>query len=371
MAIRKRGNKWQYDLYNSNNKRLRGVVRIEGVADEVVTRKQALEYEKVLKGKIAEGLKLGSNKKDIQFNTLVKEYLNWCDSNHVRNDRDHSACNNLLDYFRGYKCSKITLWSVERYKKHRKELGKKPRTINIELACLRHMYNKAMEWKLINENTIAGIKQLKQETKEIRVINELEFTKLYESANDFFKPVLLFAYFTGCRSSEIRNLKWKNVNFADGSALITNTKNKEERIVYLNDIHKTELQRIFVPDTVNVFRYKNIPVINKTTFRKCWLSALRKSGIKHCVFHDLRHTFCSKMIVDVGVDFETVMSLTGHKSLSMLKRYTHTNKNAKKEAVIKLEKYLNLPIYSHELVTSNEGENFDESKVINLSSSNH
>jgi len=91
MAIRRRGNNWVYDVYDSNNKRLRGVVRIEGVANEVVTRKQALEYEKILKGKLAEGISLGSNKKDILFDNLIKKYLNWCDTNHIRNDRDHSA----------------------------------------------------------------------------------------------------------------------------------------------------------------------------------------------------------------------------------------------------------------------------------------
>jgi len=371
MAIRRRGNNWVYDIYDSNNKRLRGIVKIEGIANEAVTRKQALDYEKVLKGKLAEGVRLGSNKKDILFDKLVKEYLNWCDTNHIRNDRDHSVCKNLLNYFSGYKASKITLWSIERYKKQRKELGREPRTINIELAGLRHMYNKAIEWKLISENPITGIKLLKQETKEIRVINEVEFQKLYDNSNESFRPALLFAYFTGCRSSEIRNLQWKNVNLSDGSVLITNTKNKEERVVYLNDNLKYELKRIFQPDTKFVFNYKKIPSFNKTTFRKCWLYALKKSGIKHCVFHDLRHTFCSNMIVNVGVDFETVMSLTGHKSLSMLKRYTHTNKNAKKEAVKKLENHLKLPIYSHNLVTKTINEKLEESKVVHLSTLNH
>ena len=57
------------------------------------------------------------------------------------------------------------------------------------------------------------------------------------------------------------------------------------------------------------------------------------------------------MIVNERVDFETVMSLSGHKSLSMLKRYTHTNRNAKKEAVQKLEKYMIIEKDSHDLVT--------------------
>ena len=77
------------------------------------------------------------------------------------------------------------------------------------------------------------------------------------------------------------------------------------------------------------------------------------------------------MIVDVGVNFETVMSLTAHKSLSMLKRYTHTNQNAKRDAVKKLENHLNLPIYSHKLVKINKEEKVDEKTEVSLYSINH
>ncbi len=52
------------------------------------------------------------------------------------------------------------------------------------------------------------------------------------------------------------------------------------------------------------------------------------------------------------MDFETVMSLSGHKSLAMLKRYTHTHDKAKKEAVKKLDKYIEIENSSHKMVTN-------------------
>ena len=231
MAIRKRGNKWIYDIYDSNNKRLRGIVKIEGLACEAVTRKQALEYEKILKGKVAEGLDLASNQKDISIERLVKVYLDWCEVNHARPDRDRISCQHLLKFFKGYKSSKISLWIVERYKKERKEAGVKARTINIELASLRQMFNKAIEWKLIKNNPIAGMKLLKQVVREVKVIEGWEFQRLYGAANDNFKSILLFAYFTGCRRSEIRNLKWVNVNLQSSYVVIVDTKNSEERTI--------------------------------------------------------------------------------------------------------------------------------------------
>jgi hypothetical protein len=55
-----------------------------------------------------------------------------------------------------------------------------------------------------------------------------------------------------------------------------------------------------------------------------------------CRFHDLRHTFVSNLIVGEKEDFETVMSLSGHKDLRMLKRYSHTREESKKAAISKL-----------------------------------
>ena len=117
MAIRRRGNKWQYDLYDSNGRRIRGTIKINDIPSDKITKAQAKQFENILKGQLAQGIELASTQKDIAFGVLVKRYLEWCDSNHERNDRDHSACKSLLDNFKGFKASKINLWSIEGYKK--------------------------------------------------------------------------------------------------------------------------------------------------------------------------------------------------------------------------------------------------------------
>jgi len=366
MALYKRGNRWYIDIYHSNGKRIRKPVRINEVHPDKITKKQALEFEKIIQGKVTEGLELPSNRKEISFKKLVSEYLKWCDDNHVRSDRDHTACKNLLGFFKGYNASRINLWLIEKYKKQRKELGKTARTINIELATLRHMYNKSIEFNLLTESPIKGLKLLKQEVKEIRVLGENEFQRLYNAASEHFRPVLLFAYFTGCRKSEIRLLKWENVNIEDGYVLITKTKNYEERTIYLNNILKDKLKILKKSSKSEyVFTHNNELYKSRSAWRKSWDIALKNSGVKKCTFHDLRHSFVSNLIVNEGVDFETVMSLSGHKSLSMLKRYTHTNKKAKQEAVKKLEKYMDFNKVGHNLVTKSLN---DENKEIVLSS---
>ena len=103
------------------------------------------------------------------------------------------------------------------------------------------MFNKAIEWKLIKTNPLVGMKLLKQVVREVKVIEGWEFQRLYNSANDNFKSILLFAYFTGCRRSEIRNLKWVNVNLQSGYVVIVDTKNSEERTIDLNSLLLREL----------------------------------------------------------------------------------------------------------------------------------
>lgn len=73
--------------------------------------------------------------------------------------------------------------------------------------------------------------------------------------------------------------------------------------------------------------------------------------IGKCRFHDLRHSFRSNLIVGEKEDFVTVMELTGHKDMRMLKRYSHTRESAKRSAIDKLGNRLNLIVMDTPLDT--------------------
>jgi integrase len=159
--------------------------------------------------------------------------------------------------------------------------------------------------------------------------------KLYNASSDFLKPILIFAFNTGARQAEILKLNWEDINLNQGYINLRDTKNNESRIIPINEALKTtikSLQKNNDNDTVFVYKNSNPVKSVKTAF----YSALRRSRIDKCRFHDLRHTFATRLVM-AGVDIVTVKELLGHKDISMTMRYSHPTPQHKKEAVEKLK----------------------------------
>lgn len=351
MGVFQKGNRWYIDYYLPDGRRKREAV---GHIDKV-TRTLAEKALKARAGEIVQDkFDLAKTKKPIQFNTLLDKYLNWAKDHHKRPERDFAAAKPLLSFFGGKLISNLNLWMVDKYKSQRKAEGKKPETINKELGLLRRMFNLAIEWKTIVHNPIQGIKLLKVPKFIPRVIKEEEFQRLYHAASPHFKPILLCGYLTGMRKGEIEKLPWKDVNFEDSSIYVNETKNNESRIIPISDTLKDtllELKEHSKSDFVFTTHEGN-PYSSNTAWKRAWNTALKKSGIGKCRFHDLRHTFCSNLIVGEKEDFATVMELTGHKDIRMLKRYSHTREEAKKAAIEKLGNRLKNTVIDTSMDTS-------------------
>jgi len=342
MGVYVKGNRWYIDYY-VKGKRKREVVSIPEKDPSTITLRDAEAALNIRKAEIATGkFDITKTEKPIKFEKLVAAYLAWADENHKAPERDHGACKNLLAYFGGKNIYTLTLWEVDKYKSARKKQGRKPETINKELGALRRMFNLARQGALslrIGKNPVEGIKLVKVPKNKPRTYQPWEFRALYEAASHHFKPILLCAYMTGMRRSEIARLQWSDVDFQDRTIYIAESKNDEPRTIpiaealfsVLRDL-RSNSESEFVFTT-----HEGKPYTSRSSWKSTWTTTLKKSGIEKGRFHDLRHTFVSNLIVNEKEDFATVMALSGHKDISMLKRYSHTQEEAKRKAIRKLE----------------------------------
>jgi integrase len=279
--------------------------------------------------------------KAVVFDKLCEEYLKFSKANKTPQSyrRDQVSIKNLLKDFSGKMISKISVYEVEEYKNKRKE-EVEPATVNREIGCLKHMFNKAVEWNYLAENKLLKVKKFKEPPGRVRYLTDEEIERLLHCCADYLKPIVILALNTGMRKSEILNLKWSNVDLKNRVITINKTKNNEIKIVPINDILYNTLAKIkkgngdqFVFTDKNGKPYGDI----KNGFN----AAVKRAGITDFRFHDLRHTFASRLVM-AGVDIRTVQELMGHKDIKMTMRYSHLSNVHLKEAVKRIENGTNL-----------------------------
>jgi len=343
MACYKKDNRWYIDYYLPCGKRKREVVKITGKDPSNITLRDAEKALSIRKAEIAQGkFDIVSTEKQVIFEVLMSDYLQWAKENHRSFTRDVTASKSLNAFFKGISISDITLWHVEKYKSQRKKIGRKPETINRELSILRRMFRlsekRVLKHKIL-KNPINGMQLLRIPKKQYRTLKHWEFEKLYVASAPHLKPILLLAYLTGMRRGEILKLKWADVDLDEGYIHVIKTKNDEYRSIPIGSTLLSMLKALKeTSKTEFVFNNQDgEPFISIKSWSGAFNNAVRRSCIEKCTFHDLRHTFISNLIVGEKEDFATVMAISGHKDIRMLQRYSHTNEVAKRGALRKAE----------------------------------
>ncbi len=344
MSVYRKDNRWYIDYYLPDGKRKREIVTIPGSDPSKISRQEALKALSIRKAQIAEGkFEIAQTKKPVLVDKLVERYLEYSKANKKSHRRDITSTREFLKFFGGKTLQQITSWMVEKYKVQRQNSTSRysrplaKTTINRELACLKHIFTKAIEWGLVSSNPAKKVKLFPEKQNKLRVISKEEFQKLYQAASPHFKPVLLCAYLTGMRKGELVKLRWEDVDLEDGYIYVKETKNNESRAIPINHtLIDTLLKQKRDSNSEYIFTtHKGKPYISDSAWKKAWMAALRRSGIEKCRFHDLRHSFASRLVM-AGVDISTVPELMGHKNINMTKRYSHPTPQHKKQAVERL-----------------------------------
>ncbi len=334
MAIFKKNNSWYIDYYYKG-KRKREKIGPNKKLAEAVLAKRKLE--------IAENRYLNvKNSPSILFEELSDLYLDYAKSNKRSWIRDRLSLKTLAAEFDGLKVDQLDSLLIEKYKQKRlKDVS--PATVNRELACLKHLFNKGIEWGKCDKNPVRQVKFFKENNFRLRYLTVEEIKKLFRNSPKHLKPILMVALETGMRRSEIFNLNWDDIDFEQKIIYVRNSKSGDPREIPISNRLANVLKDL---------KYKSPYVFcNKDgkplgSVRKSFASALKKSGIENFRFHDLRHTFASHLIMN-GVDLVTVKEFLGHKSLKMTLRYAHLSPGHKRSAIEKL-KFFDGHQYGHQ-----------------------
>ncbi len=297
------------------------------------------EFEKALfswrmsfRGGRAEGKHLDVKKKPrrVKFSDLCEKYQEYSKTNKKSWESDITVMKKLKNFLGDIHLDEITPWLVEKYKSERRKIVA-PATVNRALACLKHMFTKAIDWGDSTVNPVKKVKLFKEPPARVRFLEGDEIQRLLSECHSTLRPLVVCALHSGMRKGEIFSLTWDCLDFKQTQIVVRESKNGESRYIPMSKTLEEILMKQKEQSTSQfVFpgRYGKKLVDIKTGFR----AALERAGIKDFRFHDLRHTFASQLVMN-GETLNTVRELLGHKTLEMTLRYSHLSKSHKSKAV--------------------------------------
>lgn len=274
------------------------------------------------------------------FKVLKQEY-NYSDYT-IRNYKlDLALFFEFLDKFK-INYLYLTKDNVLSYLKYLDEMNLKNSTISRRISTLRTFYNYLMNESLIDNNIFLNVRNPKHEKKLPNYLNYTEIEELLESiditTDEGLKKRLLIEMFysTGCRVSEIINIKIKDIDFLNKKIRILG-KGSKERIVYYGDYAKKYLDKYLSRGLDNdyLFVNKNGDKYTVSEIELIVKDIMRHLSIKtHVTPHTLRHTFATHLLNN-GADIRSVQELLGHANLSTTGIYTHVSSDRLKDVYFK------------------------------------
>lgn len=211
-------------------------------------------------------------------------------------------------------------------------------TVNRYVAALSHAFTVAIkEWGWLEVSPIATLSKLPEPQGRARFLDDDERTRLLdtcrESESPYLYPIVVLAISTGTRKANLQSLRWKNVDLKRGLFFLEDTKNKERQGVPLRG-HALEIVKRLRKD-----RDKKCPWVlpgrsgeSHIDIRSAFETAVRRAEIEDFRFHDLRHCAASYLAMN-GATTREIAEVLGHRTLEMVKRYSHLTETHVAEVV--------------------------------------
>jgi integrase len=301
---------------------------------------------------------------------LAKKYAPWAGANRKTGDQTVARITAAFGGLLKRPMAELTTFGLEQWRTARRKAGVTDTTINRDLDALRGVLSKAIEWGVIAEHPMRQVKRAKTDVLgRIRYLTAAEEKRLratltardearrdgrrrfnawraergyktlpdYGAYPDHLEPIVHLALNTGLRRGELLGLRWADVDLANARLTVRGASAKSglTRHVPLNEDAAgvlREWQSCCDSDTLVFPGPTGEPMADLKT---AWNKIAKAAKLEDFTFHDLRHTFASKL-VQAGVDLNTVRELLGHSDIRMTLRYAHLAPEHKAAAVAKL-----------------------------------
>jgi integrase len=360
MSLYKRGEVWWYKFHFSGQ-----VVR---ESTKSKSRSMAKEAERNRRRELELGYNQIAVRKQAPLLSLAAR--EWIVDKAGMSPKTISGCQQrlvpLLRVFGKRLVCDIDYSDVVKYRADRLLDGMSNRTVNYEVGCMRGILKRYGLWAAIGDR----IKKLRENTDVGRALSiedeDLLLNACQRSHAPSLLPLFIFARDTGLRAAEMKSLrrrdlrlKWHDGVIVCGEVIVPKSKTEAGtgRLVPLSrDVcsaltiwlsrfkGSTESAYVFPRHAVQMLPRGqqskiSFAILSKPvqSWQRAWRTALRTAGI-HYRWHDLRHTFITRLAENPSVSEQTIRALAGHVSKQMLERYSHIRKEAKQDAICALSR---------------------------------
>jgi len=322
--------------------------RYRGAIPEARTKAEAEQAEVKIKNKIYER-KFGKISASRNFSEFVNgTYLPWARANKRSSGDDEFHAKVFCCHFGKKALNEVDQQMIEDFKvKRMKSITRygrqrKPASVNRELAILSGIFTMAVDYEEIAQNPCRKVQTLPENNQRTRHLSFEEEDNLFAKLTgdrEYLRPLVTVAIYAGPRRGELLKLRWSNVDFALNTINFKETKTNRDRSVPMEPIVQEALVELReqAGDAEYVFTNPDTGT-RYTDIKKSFSAACREAGITNFTFHDLRHTFGTRL-ADAGVDVVKIKELMGHASIVTTMRYIHATDQGKRGAIIVLSEY--------------------------------
>lgn len=302
---------------------------------------------------------------NIAQNWLESEYINVKESSFGRYKRIVEK--HLLPFFNDSRIDKITNKHLEEFINYLSENGRidgkgglSSKTIRDILTVLKSIFDYAKR-SGISISCDYGNVNVKRRVNEVKVLTVSEQKILHDyllQDIDLIKLGILMSLYTGIRIGELCALKWKNVDFTDGSLEICHTLQRIEnnsksggktKIVITEPKTRFSKRKIPLPDFIAevMLPFSGKPeeyiltgdmdkYLEPRTVQDKFYKTTKACGLPKVNFHALRHTFATRS-VELGFELKSLSEILGHSSVNItLEKYVHSSFVLKRNNMEKL-----------------------------------